>query len=87
MSRSESLKSAFQAAQPDLQNYVIALETENLKLQKQIARLQVQDLTSQNRVCALEQQLKDETKKHGLVFTTIFAGEKPVGSAGDSGAG
>lgn len=86
MSRSRSLDSAFQAAQPELQNYVIALEAKNLKLQKQIAHLQTDDLTKQHRIVALENELKELTKKHGLVLNIGFSGEKPIGGPGDRDA-
>jgi len=84
MSRSESLDSPFQAAQPELQNYVIALEAENLKLHKQIARLQADDVTKQHRIVALENELKELTKKHGLVLNIGFSGGKPAGAPGDA---
>lgn len=81
MSRSQSLEASFQAALPDLQNYIVALEAENLKLHKQIAKLQVQDTSKQNRIDALENELKEETKKHGVVLNIGFSGEKPAGDA------
>ncbi len=75
MSRSESLDVSFQAAQPDLQNYVIALESENAKLHKQITKLEVQDISKQNRIAALESELKEETKKHSFNLNIGFHGE------------
>lgn len=83
MSRSESLDVSFQAAQPVLQNYVVALESENAKLHKQISKLEVQDISKQNRITALENELKEEAKKHGFNLNIDFSGEKPA-SPGDA---
>jgi predicted nucleic acid-binding Zn-ribbon protein len=86
MSRSESLDGPFQAAQPELQNYVVALESENAKLHKQIAKLEAQDMSKQNRIAALEYELKEETKKHSLNLSIGFSGEKPASPVGDAPA-
>ncbi|MGH9699757.1 MAG: hypothetical protein ACRD52_09895 [Candidatus Acidiferrales bacterium] len=86
MRRPESLDDPFQAAQPELQSYVVELESENAKLHKQIAKLQVQDMSKQNRIAALENELKEETKKHGFSLTTVFSGEKPASPVGDAPA-
>ncbi len=40
---------------PVVQEYVVALKEENLKLQKEIADLQAQQLTLENRIRALEE--------------------------------
>lgn len=77
MRRSQLLTASFQAAQPDLQNYIVALEKENLKLHKQVTKFQVQDTSKQNRIKALEKELKAESKKHGLVLNITYSGENP----------
>jgi hypothetical protein len=56
------LRAKLKASDPEVQNFVAALEVENLKLQKKIASLQVENVSAHNRIKALEQQ-KDP---HGL---------------------
>ena len=66
MNMPESLNPAFKTAQPELNNYVIALKSENLKLHQQISRLQVQNVTKQNRILSLEKELEQLSKKNGV---------------------
>ena len=75
MRRQKSLNSVLKAVQPELRQYVRALESENLKLQKQIARLEAQDVTKQHRIVALEGEMKKLTKKHGY-HLTIHLGDQ-----------
>ena len=51
-----SLRTKLKAADPEIQNYVTALETENLKLQRQIAKLQAENVTLNNRIKVLEEE-------------------------------
>jgi len=52
------LKSKRKASDPEVQNYIAALESENLKLQKQIAKCHVEKMSSDNRILALEEIIK-----------------------------
>ncbi len=61
MSKSTDIQMLLKTAEPSLREYVTALEAENLKLQKQIAKFQVNEVSSKNRITALEQEIK----KHG----------------------
>jgi len=45
MKRSVELTSKLKASDPELKNYILELEKENLKLQRQIAKLQVKDVS------------------------------------------
>jgi len=54
MKRPLDLMSKLKASNPELKNYVLELEKENLKLQKQIAKFQVKDLSQQNQITALK---------------------------------
>lgn len=54
-----SLRIKLKATQPEIQNYVRALEAENLKLHKYIAKLQADNISLKNRVKVLE---KNHTK-------------------------
>jgi len=51
-----SLRTKLKAADSEIQNYVIALEKENLKLQREIAKYQVQHVTLENRIKILEEE-------------------------------
>ena len=53
-----SLKTKLKAADPKIQSYVLALENENLKLQRQIGKHQAENLTLNNRIKALEEDLE-----------------------------
>jgi hypothetical protein len=54
VSRPDSLTVKIKAADTELRNYVIELEKENLKLQQQIAKLQVKTVSQQNEIKALK---------------------------------
>ncbi len=49
-----TLETKLKACDPEIQNYVFALQAENLKLQKQIAKLQANNVTLKNRIKVLE---------------------------------
>jgi hypothetical protein len=58
-----SLRIKLKAADPEIQNYVTALETENLKCARKVAKLQAENVTLNNRIKSLiEQNEKDEGK-------------------------
>ncbi len=54
MGRPASLTAKIKAADTELKNYVIELEKENFKLQQQIAKLQVKNISQQNEIKALK---------------------------------
>lgn len=56
-----SIRSKLKFADSDIQLYVVALEKENLKLHKQIAKLQVENVSANNRVRAAEELKKIPT--------------------------
>ena len=68
MKRPPDLTSKLKAADPELKNYVLELEKENLKLQKQIAKFQVKDLSQQNQIIALK-----KAKPKSIVQIVDFA--------------
>jgi CII-binding regulator of phage lambda lysogenization HflD len=56
------------ASDPDIQRYVFALMAENLKLQKQIAKYQAAQVTLNNRIVALEQEIKENRREFHLTI-------------------
>lgn len=54
LKRPKSLTAKFKVCDPELKLYVIELEKKNLKLHKQIVKLQVQNVTYQNEITALK---------------------------------
>jgi len=63
MSGTTDIKLLLKASEPPIQNYVAALEAENLKLHKQIAKLQAEQVSLKSRVKILEDDLTQERKK------------------------
>jgi len=53
---SPDLSVKLKACDSEIKNYVIALEQENLKLQKQIAKHQAENVTLKNRIKVLEEE-------------------------------
>ena len=53
------IQSLLKSAEAPIRNYIAALESENLKLHKQIAKLQVKHVSSDNRISALEDEIKE----------------------------
>ncbi len=78
MSRPKSLNTALKAANLEIQQYIVALESENLKLHKQMAKLQVKDVTQQNEITALRREVKELTNKHGYSLHINLGGETPA---------
>jgi len=54
MKRPNDLTSKLKVADTEIHNYVVALEAENLKLQKQIAKLEVENVSQQHKIVALK---------------------------------
>jgi len=50
------LSAKLKVCDPQIQNYIIALRKENLKLQKQIAKHQAENVTLKNRIKVLEKE-------------------------------
>ena len=71
MQRPDLIDIAFKAAQSELQQYILELEAINLKLQRQSVKLQAENVTQQHRITALEDEIKELTKKHGFTFQII----------------
>jgi hypothetical protein len=80
MKRPDPTNTALKSAEPLVVNYVAEMEAENLRLHKQIARLQVENVTKQHKVVALEAEIKNLARKHGLNLNITFAGEQPATS-------
>lgn len=55
------LKAQIGRATPELREYVVALKAENLRLHKQVARLQVSALSKDHRIQALEKEIKRQS--------------------------
>jgi hypothetical protein len=55
MSRPKEITKKLKGSDPELSAYIIELEKENLRLQKQVAKLQVQNVTKDNEIKALKQ--------------------------------
>gem|GEM_PF-6304366 len=58
-----SLRIKLQACDIEVQNYVAALEAENLKLTKQITKFQVDNVTLNNRVKSFIEQYKADKRE------------------------
>ena len=79
MVRPKALHAPFKSAKPELQHYIAALESENAKLHRQIAKLEAQDVTKQHRITALEKEMKALTKKRGFNLIMNMGGEQKGG--------
>jgi regulator of replication initiation timing len=58
MPPTSELKKKLKACEPEIRDYVSYLQLENAKLQRRIAKLEAEKITSDNRVRALEKELK-----------------------------
>lgn len=63
MCKSPNLQTLLKAADPAIRQHVAELKTENLKLQKQIAKFQVKEISSKNRITALEMEIKKQDSR------------------------
>jgi hypothetical protein len=55
MNRTKEITKKLRRADPGLSAYVVELEKENLRLQKQVAKLQVESVSKNNEIKALKQ--------------------------------
>jgi len=55
MSRPTEITKKLKGADPELSMYIVELEKENLRLHKQVAKLQVKNITKDNEIKALKQ--------------------------------
>jgi uncharacterized protein YlxW (UPF0749 family) len=62
------------ASDPDVQRYISELIAEHLKLQKQIAKCQAGQVTLNNRIVALEQEIKENCPEFHV---NINPGDEP----------
>ena len=65
-SSSEFTKPNLKNLQPEIKLYITHLEQENLRLQKQVAKLQVSYLSVTNKIKAMEKEITALTKKEGF---------------------
>lgn len=59
MSKSTDLQTALKSSDLSVQQYVVELEVENAKLHKKIAQLEVKNVSSNNRIIALQEEIKE----------------------------
>ena len=71
---SPDLSAKLKACDPEIQNYVIALDQENLKLQKQIAKHQAENVTLKNRIKVLG---KEQYRPKGVLQIIHAHNEEP----------
>ena len=57
MPPSPELETKFQACDPEIQQFIIQLQSENAKAQTRIAKLEAQKVSNENRITALEKEL------------------------------
>ncbi len=74
MSRPTEITKKLKVADPELSKYIIELEKDNLRLHKQIAKLQVNNLTQGNEIKALKQAQPKVT----FIMNGINSPEKDV---------
>lgn len=53
-----SLREKLKSTEPEIQQFVVALEKENLRLTKQIAKLQAENITLNSMITTLKEQAK-----------------------------
>lgn len=70
-----SLKDKLKKCDLEVQNYVVALEKENLKFQPTIAKLQVANMTLNNRIKALLKEIPDKETKSWYKINQNFIDE------------
>lgn len=78
MTRSNPLRSMLKTSQREVQDYVHALETENRRLHRQIATLEVLKATNNNRVAALKKEMTALAKRNGLTINVNFGDKKKI---------
>jgi len=71
------LKAKLKKADPQVKDYISELERRNAKLQHQIVKIQADNMERDNRIKALEKELKKHLGQSKLIINTTFAGLDP----------
>lgn len=71
MSPTPELKRKLKLCETDIINYVSELEFENAKLQRQVAKLQVDKMSSKNRIMALQKELNKFTTRNKITDADV----------------
>jgi len=71
MNKETDLRTKLKLAHPLLKKYVAELEKENSRLQSQVARYEAKQLSVQNRVSALEKELKENRPQVSLNINRV----------------
>ena len=78
MAREAELSAKLKQCDPEVQNYVSAIEAENSKLQLKIAKLQAKNFSSENRIAALEEQTKEIKYGSDVSFSQNSPSDKEI---------
>lgn len=70
MAPTPELKKKLKACEPEIRNHVAYLQLENSKLQRRIAKLEAEKVTSDNRIRALEKELKKTKPSVNVIIQT-----------------
>lgn len=74
---SSSLKAKLKKADPQVKDHIAELERRNAKLQHQIVKMQVDNTERENKITALEKELKKHQGQPKVIIKTNFAGLDP----------
>jgi hypothetical protein len=66
-----SLKAKLKLADLEIQNYVTALETENLKFQKKIGNLQAENVSLNSEITILKEKLNEKPNIMSIVASVL----------------
>lgn len=76
-----SVRSKLKSSDPEIQNYVAAMEKENLRLNKLVAKFQVENMSLNNRVHAL---IAENEQSGANFFTRIVEAADPMKDSHDN---
>jgi hypothetical protein len=66
----ESLDAKLKEADPEIQQYIVALKSENLKFLRKVANCEAEKVTLQNQIIILEQDLANAKQQAGIATTS-----------------
>jgi len=69
MIRSSQFKAKLRQCEPEIRQYIATLESQNLKLQRQVGKLEANNITANNRIKALEKTINDSPPQGHIDFS------------------
>lgn len=75
MAKSSQFRAKLRQCDPEIRQYIVTLEGHNLRLQRQVGRLEANSITAHNRIKALERAINADSSSPTRISVTALSEE------------